>query len=94
MQRDAPQVEGEDRGKAGFAESFEQEKGEKVPVMVERVVDDTDAIVRVVRLTGWPGTTTGEREVKRALPETLLKCQLHRDVDLFDRADGYVREYY
>ena len=51
-------------------------------------------IVRVVRFPGWQQTTAGEREVQKALRRTLLKYQLHRDQDLFDRAYGYIRQYY
>lgn len=35
-----------------------------------------------------------EREVKLALRKTLLKCKLHQDTELFERAYGYTREYY
>ncbi len=51
-------------------------------------------IVRLVRFDGWQSTHAGEREVKKALRKTLLKYRLHRDSGLFDRAYGYVREYY
>jgi hypothetical protein len=39
-------------------------------------------------------TSAGEREVKQALRRTLLKYQLHKDQELFDKAYGYIREYY
>jgi type I restriction enzyme R subunit len=59
-----------------------------------RAQADIDEIVRVVRFPGWQQTTAGEREVRKALRRTLLKYQLHRDQDLFDRAYGYIRQYY
>ena len=62
--------------------------------MVERVVADIDEIVRLVRFLGWQQTSSGEREVKKALRKSLLKYQLHQDGDLFDRAYGYIRQYY
>ena len=62
--------------------------------MVERVVNDIDEIVRHVRFEGWQSTRAGEREVKRALRKTLFKYRLHQDQELFDRAYGYVRQYY
>ena len=34
------------------------------------------------------------REVKKALRMTLFKYRLHQDKDLFDRAYGYIRQYY
>ena len=84
----------QDRGKAALTELFKEAKNTKTPVMVERVVGDIDAIVRAVRFDGWQQTTGGEREVKRALRSTLLKYQLHREQELFDRAYDYIRQYY
>jgi type I restriction enzyme, R subunit len=83
-----------DRGKAALTELFLEIKGAKTPVMVERIVDDIDEIVRIVRFEGWQQTIVGEREVQRALRKTLLKSKLHHDQDLFDRAYGYIRQYY
>ncbi|MCB9737036.1 MAG: HsdR family type I site-specific deoxyribonuclease [Deltaproteobacteria bacterium] len=89
-----PAVAEEDRGKAALTELFEHVRNERTPVIVERVVKDIDEIVRLVRFPGWQQTSAGEREVKKALRKTLLKYQLHQDVDLFDKAYGYVRQYY
>jgi type I restriction enzyme R subunit len=93
-EKDTPPAEDVDRGKAALTELFEQVKNEKTPVMVERVVTDIDGIVRLVRFPGWQQTTAGEREVKGALRRTLLKYQLHQDAELFEKAYGYVRQYY
>jgi type I restriction enzyme R subunit len=92
-EKEMPPAEDVDRGKAALTELFEQVKNESTPVMVERVVADIDSIVRLVRFPGWQQTTAGEREVKQALRKTLLKYQLHRDTELFDKAYGYVRQY-
>jgi len=64
------------------------------PVIVERLVADIDDIVRQVRFPGWQGTTAGEREVRKALRKTLFKYKLHQDGELFEKAFGYVRQYY
>ena len=40
------------------------------------------------------GAGRGEREVKLALRKTLFKYRLHQDQELFERAYGYIREYY
>jgi type I restriction enzyme R subunit len=93
-ERDAPPSEDVDRGKAALTELFNQVRNEKTPVMVERVVADIDEIVRLVRFPGWQKTSAGEREVKQALRKTLLKYQLHQDTELFDKAYGYVKQYY
>ena len=90
----SPPIEQEDRGKSALTELFEEVRNGDTPVMVERIVGDIDEIVRQVRFDGWQNTHAGEREVRKALRKTLFKYQLHQDVDLFDRAYGYIREYY
>ena len=84
----------EDQGKAVLTELFEGTRNESTPVIVERVVSDIDEIVRQVRFPGWQKTAAGEREVQRGLRRTLLKYKLHNDQDLFDRAYGYIVQYY
>jgi type I restriction enzyme R subunit len=81
-------------GKAALTELFEEAKNEKTPILVERVVNDIDEIVRYVRFDGWQSTHAGEREVKVALRKTLFKYKLHQEQELFDRAYGYIRQYY
>ena len=87
-------VEEQDKAKAALTELFQQVKTETTPVIVERIVADIDDIVRLVRFPGWQQTSAGESEVQKALRRTLLKYQLHKDQDLFDRAYGYIRQYY
>ena len=93
-ERAAEPIANEERGKAALTELFEHAKNEKTPIMVERVVNDIDEIVRYVRFDGWQSTHAGEREVKMALRKTLFKYKLHQDQELFDRAYGYIRQYY
>ena len=90
----SPPIEREDRGKAALTELFEEARHGDTPVMVKRIVGDIDEIVRQVRFDGWQNTHAGEREIKKALRKTLLKYRLHQEFDLFDRAYGYIREYY
>ena len=40
-----------------------------VPIMVHRVIDDIDEIVRAVRLDGWQAIHADEREVRKALQQ-------------------------
>jgi type I restriction enzyme R subunit len=35
-----------------------------------------------------------KREVRKALRRTLAKYKLHKDEELFEKAYGYVKEYY
>lgn len=94
LERETPVEEEIDRGKAALTELFEEAKSGNTPIMVKRIVDDIDEIVRQVRFDGWQNTHAGEREVKIALRKTLFKYKLHQDMELFDRAYGYIREYY
>jgi type I restriction enzyme R subunit len=82
------------KAKAALTELFKEVKNGNTPVMVERIVADIDEIVRQVRFPDWQQTKAGERLIQKELRKTLLKYQLHRDQDLFDRAYGYMRQYY
>lgn len=80
--------------RAALTELFLELKTDKTPAVVERIVDDIDTIVRSIRFPGWQQTTSGEREVQKSLRKALLKYKLHKDQVLFDRAYGYIKEYY
>ncbi|MEO5329277.1 MAG: DUF3387 domain-containing protein, partial [Magnetococcus sp. THC-1_WYH] len=86
--------EEQDKAKAALTELFSEVKNGDTPKMVERIVGDIDEIVRLVRFPGWQSTSAGEREVQKALRKTLLKYKIHKEQELFDRAYGYIREYY
>jgi hypothetical protein len=58
------------------------------------IVTDIDDIVKKVRFHEWQQTTQGERLVQKELRRTLLKYKLHTDQALFDKAYGYIRQYY
>jgi type I restriction enzyme R subunit len=93
-EHETPAEEAEDQGKAALTDLFESARNADTPVIVERVVSDIDDIVRQVRFPGWQQTAAGEREVQKALRRSLLKYKLHTDQDLFDRAYGYIVQYY
>lgn len=93
-EKEVPPAEEEDRGKAALTELFQQTRTTETPIVVERIVDDIDDIVRKIRFEGWQATDGGKREVRKALRRTLAKYQLHKDEELFEKAYGYVREYY
>jgi len=80
--------------KAALTELFLELRTDETPAVVERIVNDIDSIVRVVRFAGWQTTTSGEREVQKSLRKALLKYRLHKDQLLFDRAYAYIKEYY
>jgi type I restriction enzyme, R subunit len=93
-EKETPPEEDENRGKAALTELFNEVKTPDTPIIVERVVTDIDEIVRHVRFPGWQGTLAGEREVKKALRKALFKYKLHADEELFEKAFGYIRQYY
>jgi len=93
-EREADPEEERDKAKAALTELFSEAKTAETPKMVERIVNDIDEIVRLVRFDGWQNTAGGEREVQKALRKTLLKYKLHKEQDLFDRAYGYIKQYY
>ena len=93
-EREVAAPEEPELGKAKLTELFEEVRAKNTPVIVERVVADIDDIVRHVRFPGWQQSSAGEREVKVALRKVLFKYKLHQDQELFDRAYGYIRQYY
>jgi type I restriction enzyme R subunit len=93
-EKEVSPAEDEDRGKAALTELFQQTRSTDTPIMVERIVDDIDDIVRKIRFDGWQATEAGKREVRKALRRTLAKYKLHKDEELFEKAYGYVKEYY
>lgn len=80
--------------KAVLTELFLELKSDQTPAVVERIVNDIDGIVRMVSFPGWQTTSSGEREVQQSLRKALLKYKLHKDQILFERAYGYIKEYY
>ena len=86
--------EEKDKALSALTELFNEVKSKHTHVIVERMVVDIDSIVKQIRFDGWQTTSSGEREVKQALRAALRKVKLHADQDLFDKAYGYIRQYY
>jgi type I restriction enzyme R subunit len=80
--------------KTALTELFLEIKTDTTPAIVERIVNDIDGIVKVVRFDGWQNSTVGEREVKRELRKILWTKYQIKDEDLFNRAYDYIKEYY
>jgi type I restriction enzyme R subunit len=79
---------------AALTELFIELKSDQTPTVVERIVNDIDAIVKIVRFPNWQNSNAGQREVQKSLRQTLLKYKLHKDQTLFERAYEYIKEYY
>jgi type I restriction enzyme, R subunit len=80
--------------KAALTELFLEVKTVTTPVIVERIVNDIDEIVRIKRFEGWQNSTVGEREVRKELRKVLWTKYQIKDEDLFNRAYDYIKEYY
>ena len=93
-EKQADPQEDRDRAKEALTELFKGVKSKNTHIIVERIVADIDDIVKKVRFPDWQRTTAGERLVQKELRRTLLKYQLHTDQELFDKAYGYIRQYY
>jgi len=87
-------VEERDKAKEALTELFKEAKNSNTHIIVERIVADIDDIVKKVRFPEWQHTTQGERLVQKELRRTLLKYKLHTDQELFDKAYGYIKQYY
>ena len=48
-----------------LTELFQQSRTADTPIMVERIVDDINDIVRQIRFPDWQSTEGGKREVRR-----------------------------
>lgn len=88
-----PEPTREEKGKAALTELFKEARNAKTPVIVERIVDEIDGIVRIVRFPGWQDTETGRREVSMELYGIFARKKLF-DKDLVEKAYKYVEQYY
>ena len=93
-EKDTDPAEERDRAREALTELFQEAKNTNTHIIVERIVTDIDEIVKKVRFPDWQHTSQGERLVQRELRRTLLKYKLHTDQDLFEKAYGYIRQYY
>jgi type I restriction enzyme R subunit len=93
-EKETEPVNEQKNAKAALTELFLELKTATTPAIVERIVNDIDEIVRVVRFDGWQNSTVGEREVKRELRKVLWTKYQIKDEELFIRAYDYIREYY
>lgn len=88
------EVPREEQGKAALTELFDALKTDKTPIIVENIVNRIDEVVRAVRFEGWQSTHRGDQEVRQALRKTLYVQFKIRDNDVYEKALGYIREYY
>ena len=82
------------KGKAALTELFQSVRNESTPVIVERIVNDIDGIVKIVRFPGWQNVETGRREISRNLRDVVMRKYRIKDQDVFKKAYEYVAQYY
>jgi len=80
--------------KAALSALFKEVRSDQTPEIIARVVDDIDIIVEKTKFRGWQDTIQGDREMKQALRKTLLRYQLHKDAELFEKAYDYISAHY
>ena len=93
-QTTATPVDKESQGKAALSELFQSVRNEKTPMIVERIVNDIDGVVRIVRFPGWQNVATGRREVSRNLRDIVMRKYRIKDQNVFNKAYGYVEQFY
>ena len=97
MKQQPPEPDGNDpfaKGKAALTELFQSVRNANTPVIVERIVNDIDGIVKIVRFPGWQNTSTGRKEISKNLRDVIMRKYRIKDPDVFAKAYGYVEQYY
>lgn len=94
MEREVLPEDREDKGKAALTALFQSVRNENTPVIVERIVSDIDGIVKIVRFEGWQNVPTGRKMISRNLRDVIMRKYRIKDKEVFDKAYGYVEQYY
>ncbi len=92
-QAEEPVLSQEEKGKAALTELFNSVKNRSTPIIVERIVNEIDEIVKIVRFPGWQDTDQGRNDVEKALRTVFAKKRMF-DNELLEKAYKYVEQYY
>jgi type I restriction enzyme R subunit len=92
-QTEIPVVPKEEKGKAALTELFNNVKNSSTPIIVERIVNRIDDVVKIVRFPGWKDTDQGRKDVTKALKKIFIDNRLF-DNELYEKAFSYVEQYY
>lgn len=93
LQTEVPEPPKEEKGKAALTELFNSVKNRSTPIIVERIVNEIDEIVKIVRFPGCWDTPQGRQDIEKALKTIFVKNRLF-DTELFEKAYSYVEQYY
>lgn len=94
MEREVVPEEEVDKGKAALTKLFETVRNDNTPVIVERIVNDIDGIVKIVRFPGWQNIREGRNTVSRSLRDVIMRKYRIKDKEVFSKAYSYVEQYY
>jgi len=83
-----------DQRTGALTQIFQEYRPDESPEIIERVVNEIDAVVMSIRFHGWQTSREGDRAVKFELRKALKKFGIEPTGDLFDRAYAYVAEHY
>ena len=86
--------EEQDKGKAMLTKLFERVRNANTPIIVERIVNDIDGIVRIVRFPGWQDSKEGRNQISKNLKDVILRKYRIKDMSVINEAYGYVEQYY
>ena len=93
-EKNLPPEDTTEQGKAALTELFNEVQNSRTPVIVKRIVDDIDNIVRLVRFPGWQKTTKGVQDIQSEILKIIWVQYKIKDKDIIDKAYGYVEQYY
>jgi type I restriction enzyme R subunit len=93
-EREVDPWEPPEQAKAKFTKLFNEVRSNAPPSLVERIINDIYAGLRIVHFTGWQQTFDGEHQVIKALRRILRKYNLHLEQEMFDRIYEYLKQYY
>ena len=78
-----------------LTELFNDAKNANTPIIVENIVSDIDkGIVKYVKIEGWKHNSQAEKDVRKCLLEILKRYQLHKDIELYQKAYQYIQQHY
>jgi type I restriction enzyme R subunit len=89
-----PPQDTSEQGKAALTELFNEVQNSRTPVIVKRIVDDIDNIVRLVRFPNWQKTTKGVQDIQSEILRIIWVQYKIKDKDIIDKAYSYVEQYY
>lgn len=93
-EKTVPPPDTTEQGKAALTELFNEVSNKRTPVIVKRIVDDLDNIVRLVRFPGWQKTSKGVQDIQSEILRIIWVQYKIKDKEIIDKAYHYIEQYY